>query len=318
MFDDHPIELNDVNPTSLSHLIGQKSVVDQVAVAIDAAFADNKRMDHCLLVGPAGVGKTAVANVIACEMAGQLHELLGQSIKTPADLNAVLLTAQSGDLVHIDEVHELKKEYQTALYLAIDKQQIFLQSGKPGRTPQSFPVEDFTLLMSTTDEHRLLQPLRDRMRLVLRFDFYSPEDLTTVLVLRSRALSWDVEEQLFPEIAIRSRGTPRLALRLLQSCRRVCRAEGEATITLRHLQRACRLEQIDDLGLGPTEQQYLRVVAGGGNRLNVIASTLGLPTRTVSQVVESFLVRAGLIFKDDQGRRELTPFGREHLFRLSQ
>ena len=316
MFDEHPIEINDVSPTSLNHLIGQKGVVDQVTVAIDAAFADNKRMDHCLLVGPPGVGKTAVANVIACEMAGQLHELLGQSIKTPADLNAVLLTAQDGDVVHIDEAHELKKEYQTALYLAVDQQRIFLQPGKPGRTPQSFPVEKFTLLVSTTDEYSLLQPLRDRMRLVLRFDFYAPEDLTTVLVLRSRALSWDVEEQLFPEIATRSRGTPRLALRLLQSCRRVCRAVGESTITLQHLHRACRLEQIDDLGLGPTEQKYLRHMADGASRLNVIASLLGLPARTVSQVTEPFLMRAGLIVKDDQGRRELTPFGREHLSNL--
>jgi len=114
-------------------------------------------------------------------------------------------------------------------------------------------------------------------------------------------------------IAQRSKGTPRLALRLLQASRRVCRAEGEETITVDHLQRACVLEQLDDLGLGPTEQQYLRLLADGPMRLNVIASALGLPTRTVSQVTEPFLIRVGLIAKDDQSRRQLTAAGYEHV-----
>ena len=117
----------------------------------------------------------------------------------------------------------------------------------------------------------------------------------------------------FSRSSQRARGTPRLALRLLQACRRVCRAEGENSITLEHLDRACQLEQIDALGLGPTEQQYLRILAEGDTRLNVIASRLGLPSRTVSQVTEPFLIRAGLVMKDDQGRRQLTAEGREHL-----
>jgi Holliday junction DNA helicase RuvB len=116
-----------------------------------------------------------------------------------------------------------------------------------------------------------------------------------------------------PLIAQRSRGTPRLALRLLQACRRVCRAEGENAITIDHLDRACLLEQIDPLGLGPTEQQYLRILAEGTSRLNVIASRLGLPARTVAEVTEAFLIRAGLVAKDDQARRQLTAEGREHL-----
>jgi Holliday junction DNA helicase RuvB len=114
-----------------------------------------------------------------------------------------------------------------------------------------------------------------------------------------------------PLIAKRSRGVPRLALRLLQACRRVCRAEGQETITLEHLQRACVLEGIDDMGLGPTEQQYLRLLMDGPRRLNVLASALGLPSRTVSQVTEPFLIRAGLVTKDDQSRRELTASGYE-------
>ena len=170
------------------------------------------------------------------------------------------------------------------------------------------------MLLSTTDEYGLLQPLRDRCRLALRFEFYSPDELTTILLQRTRALTWDVHEELLPMIAQRSRGTPRLALRLLQACRRVCRAEGETTITLNHLRRACALEQMNgDLGLGPTEQKYLAILADGNSRLNVIASVLALPSRTVSQVIEPFLLRAKLMMKDDQGKRQLTGEGREYL-----
>lgn len=303
-------EVNDVRPSSLSHIVGQDSVKAQVAVALDAAFADNRSFDHALLVGPPGLGKSALASVIAQEMATEFHEVLGQSIASPADLNALLLNAQDKDVVHIDEAHELRRDYQTALYLALDKRTVFINGGK-SNTPQGIPLANFTLLLSTTDEYCLLQPLRDRCRLLLRLDYYGEKDLTTVLIQRCRGLNWEVHEEILPLIAKRSRGTPRLALRLLQACRRVCRSEGESVITAEHLKRACSLEQTDELGLGPTEQRYLQVLAQGVGRLNVIASTLGLPSRTVSEVVEPFLLRSGLVAKDDQGRRQLTAAGRE-------
>ena len=306
-------DLNDVAPSSLKHIIGQRSVVAQVSVALEAAFADGKRMDDCLLVGSPGLGKTQLAKTISCELASDCHEVLGQAIQSSADLNAVLLTAKDKDVVFFDECHELPKEQQTALYLAIDQRRIILQSGRSGRIPQSIPLANFTLLLASTDEYALLQPLRDRMKLLLRFEFYITEELTDILLHRSRALRWKVDEAVFPFIAQRARGTPRLALRLLQACRRVCRAEGENSITLEHLERACNLEGIDGLGLGPTEQFYLRILAEGDSRLNVIASRIGLPARTVSQVTEPFLIRAGLVMKDDQGRRQLSTEGRNHL-----
>lgn len=307
-------EINDVQPSSLRHIVGQDGVKSVVTVAIDACQMDGRRFDHSLLVGPPGLGKTAVAQVLAAELAADYFEVLGQSIKHPSDLNSVLLAATPGSIVFIDEAHELKTEFQTTLYLALDKRKIILSGGsKSGGSPQSLPLADFALLLASTDEHCLLQPLRDRMRLLLRFTYYSVEELTTVLLQRSRALEWDIHEELLPKIAQRSRGTPRWALRILQACRRVARSEGEHTITAAHLDRACALDQLDELGLGPTEQQYLNALAEGNSRLNVLSSILGLPSRTVSTVIEPFLIRAGMIVKDDAGRRQLSGKGREHL-----
>jgi holliday junction DNA helicase RuvB len=306
-----PLETGSTAPTSLAHLIGQRQVIRQVEVALDAAQMDGRRFDHALLVGPPGLGKSAVAQVIACEMAGGFHETLGQSLKAPSDLNALLLGAKDKDVVFIDEAHELRKEFQTALYLALDKQALFIR-GASGK-PQGIPIADFTLLIATTDEYCLLQPLRDRMKLLLRYEFYSVEELVGVLRQRIRAWQWTADETVLAAIAERSRGTPRLALRLLQSCHRVCRSIGETELTPEHLNQACELEQIDQLGLGPTEQTYLRILADSPTRLNVIASLLGLPPRTVSQVTEAFLLRARLITKNQHGLRELTALGRDYL-----
>jgi Holliday junction DNA helicase RuvB len=305
-------DIADAAPSSLAGLIGQRSVIDQVRVALDAAHQDGKKCDSALLVGSAGCGKTQTAKVIAAEMNSVFHEVLGQAVTSPADFNALLLGAKDRDVILIDEAHELEKEYQTALYLACDQRRVFLQSRAKG-APQSIPLADFTLLLATTDEFKLLQPLRDRMKLTLRFGFYTTEDLVELLRQRSRALRWPLDERVLTPIASRSRGTPRLALRLLQSCRRVARSEGGNTITLDHLERACLLEQIDGLGLGPTEQEYLAILAEGACRLGMVASRLGLPARTVAEVTEPFLIRAGLVTKDDQCRRELTAEGRKHL-----
>jgi Holliday junction DNA helicase RuvB len=253
MGENRATEVNEVAPTSLNHVVGQQSVVDQLRVAIDAAFEDGRRVDSSLLVGPPGLGKSAIARIIANEMATDFHEVIGQSINCPADLNAFLLSAKEKSVCHIDECHELKKEFQTALFVALDQKRIFISGGK---SIQSLPIADFTLLLSTTDQFALLAPLQDRMKLVLRFEFYSDDELAMVLWHRAKCLWWDVEESVLPLIAMRSRGTPRLALRLLQSCYRVCRSVGESCITHDHLDRACALEQIDVLGLGLTPSRF--------------------------------------------------------------
>ena len=305
-------DISDAGPNALDQLVGQRSVVAQVRVALDAARHDAASFPSALLTGSPGLGKSQLARCIAAEMGTDFAEVLGQAIREPSDLNAVLLAATTRAVVHVDEAHELDKEFQTALYLALDQRKVLL-STRSNRGPQAIPLADFTLLLSTTDEYCLLQPLRDRMRLSLRLQFYSDAELVEVARRRADALGWAVAGGVVPEIARRARGTPRIALRLLQACRRVCRSVGEERITGDHLQRACELEGTDALGLGPTDRQYLAVLSESASRLNVVASRLGLPTRTVAEVVEPFLIRAGLVGKDDQGRRELTAEGRQHL-----
>lgn len=312
MSDERPTDINEARPSSVQHLIGQQSVKEQVLVALDSAQQDNRKFDHALLVGPPGMGKTAAAQIISAEMGTDFLEILGQSLKGISDLNALFLEATDRAVVFIDEAHELDKSLQTALYLALDQRRVLLQGSRKGSTPVAIPIQDFTLLLASTDEYQLLQPLRDRMRLTLRFQFYPPEDLDKIARMRAAALGWEVDPAVFTMIAQRSRGTPRLALRLLQAGRRVARAEASDVITVAHLERACALDGIDQMGLGPTEQQYLNILLEGPTRLNMLASRLGLPTRTVAEVTEPFLIRSGLVVKDDLGKRQLSAEGRDH------
>lgn len=307
------IELNNVRPSSLNHLVGQKSVIEQTRIAVNASFADHKAVDHAMFVGPPGVGKTQLAQVVAEELAVDFYEVLGQTLSTPTKLNNLLMNAKPNGIIFIDEAHEIPKAQQTALYLALDQKRVIVSDRY---THSTAPLNDFSLFLATTDEYRVLQPLRDRMRLVLRFQFYSPEELAVIVRQRARALGWVIDEEIPFRIAERGRGTPRLALRLLQACRRVCRSDEAEVIIMEHFERACQLEEIDSIGLGPVDKRYLTLLADGPLQVNVLASRLGLPKMTISTVTEPYLLRSELIVKDQNGRRQLTRKGEQHLLRL--
>ena len=308
-----PNDLRDVHPTSFRHIVGQKHVSEALRVAVEASFAEKKRLDEVLLCGPPGVGKSAYVTVLANELGGvPFTELLAQSITNTAELNQALLSASDG-ILFLDEIHLLRPTHQHALLQVLDKRRIFLSGG---RSVQSIPVAPFTLVGATTDPDGLIQPLMDRFRIVLHLDYYGEDDLAEIVRQRCRALGWAYEPELLGEIARRGKGTPRIAVRLLQSTRRVQAAQGATALGVGHLQRACEIERISDLGLDNMQQKYLGLLGGGPQRLNVLASMLGVSTKVLTKTVEPFLLRSGLVVKDDQGRRSLTESGQDHLHSL--
>jgi Holliday junction DNA helicase RuvB len=308
--DDQPTDLRSCNPTSLRHLIGMPKIVESLGIAIEASFAEGKRFLDCLMTGPGGCGKTATCHVIANEMATTLHYAIGSQLNDMATMSSFLLNAKDNEILAIDEVHELDKHIQTLLFIVLDKR---ILPVKGNSTVQGIPLANFSMLLMTTDEYKLLAPLKDRMRLVLRFTLYTEDELAQVVKQRVNALKWDIEDGLLEAIAARSKGTPRLALRILESMRRCLVAEGATRLTHTHFERVCSLEGIHPLGVNNEELRLMQLLAEHGKaRQNVIASNLALPARTVAEF-EAFLIRAGLILKDDQGRRQLTKKGHEYL-----
>jgi Holliday junction DNA helicase RuvB len=316
-----PQEINLGAPPTLDHVVGQQRGVQQIRTAIDAIINDRAAaaagseppaLGHLLLAGPPGVGKSTLSQIIARELGSQCHEELAQNLATPAQLQGLMMLADAGDVVFCDEIHELPPTVQTTLYRCLEERRLFLPSGSGART--SIILPPVTFIAATTDEYRLSKPLRDRFKIVVRLEHYSNGELTQLLSQRARRLGWVVSDVAVADLASKGRGTPRIAIRLLEAARRVSRADGSDTITIEHVQRMMEIEGIDYLGLDALEQRYLKILGESANpvRLNVIASMLSIPKRSVESVIEADLIRLGLVFKDDDGRM-LTAAGREHL-----
>ena len=302
-----------LNPPTLDHFRGQPEVVARLRVALEAAFNDGTGLPHMLFTGPPGLGKTSLAHIIANEVAVTLHERIGQVLSNMSAVNGLLLQAAEKDIVFIDEAHEMPNSCQTLLYRAIEDQAIFIETTK-GDT-MKVPVQRFTLVMATTDEYALLPPLRDRCKLILPFSFYSPEALAHIAIQRANMLNIRLDHGVAVEIGKRSRGTPRLAIRLLEACHRYARSLGDDGIERHHFDKTVMLEQIDAKGLGRTERIYLLYLAarlGETVRLHTLESVLGIHRRTIQTVIEPFLVREGFIERMASGRC-ITPAGIEHL-----
>jgi Holliday junction DNA helicase RuvB len=310
--ENNPTDLREVQPSSFAHVVGQAHVKAALQIAVEAGFREGKRHDDLLLCGPPGLGKSALVNVLAQVLAVPFTEILAQSITNAAGLNSVLLSATDG-ILFLDEIHLLHPVQQHSLLQVLDKRRIFLNGGN---SVQSIPVSDFTLVGATTDPDGLIQPLVDRFRIVLHLDYYAEEELAEIVRQRCRALRWAFEPRLLAEVARRGRGTPRIALRLLQSARRVQVAEGAKVIAVDHLRRACEVERVSDLGLDNVQQKYLHLLGGGPLRLNVLASMLGVSTKVLQKTVEPYLLRSGMVVKTDAGLRTLTETGRDHLSAL--
>lgn len=305
-------DVNDCGPQVIEHFIGQKRIVERCKIALEAAWNEGGRLPHTLMLGNAGLGKTELAHLLSKEMGCECHEQLSQNLRLPKDMHSFLLTPQDKDIVFFEEVHELSAGTQTVLLRALENQQIFLSS-KQGKKSRPIQIANFSVFAATTNPEALVQPLRDRFKLILDFTFYSPSELRQLLHNRVRRLGWQIEEPVLLLIAERGKGTPRIAIRLLESVRMTACAEGADVITSEHFRRTCQLEMIDPIGLCSHEITYLRILYEheGAARLNVIASRLGLNTRHVSTILEQFLIREGLVTKHNSVR-VLTQYGLEH------
>jgi Holliday junction DNA helicase RuvB len=306
-------EVNDCRPLVIEHFIGNTSIVQRVGIALNSAWNQGTKLCHMLMAGGAGLGKTELSHILAKEMGCELHEQLAQNIKDPKDLHAFLLTPKDREVVLLDEIHELPAIAQTTLYRAMENRQIFLDC-KRGKKSRPLKIANFTILGATTDPQKLLQPLRDRFKMVLDYQFYSAQELEAMLRIRVQQLGWAVEDSVFALISQRGKGVPRIALRLLESVKMLASSLNEEVLRTDHFHRTCQIESIDPKGLTGNEVKYLEILYenDGSARLNVIASRLGLHPKHVSTIIEQFLIRDGLVTKNNSVR-VLTQDGLSHL-----
>ena len=241
-------------------------------------------------------------------------ESLGQNLKTGGAMAGFLMGVSERSVLFIDEIHGLKLEPQMQLYRALAEGKVFLSGPSFGCAPALLQLPPFTLLAATTEEFRLTKPLRDRFEMILRFDFYGKEEIVRILQQHARVRNWIIEDGVLEQVAARSKGIPRHALRLLGTCHRVARSIDCTTINIQHLTDACVLEQIDAFGLDSQEQAYLRILASASSPVapTILTARLELPLGTLRDVVESFLLRAGLIERMNRGG-VLTEKGRAYV-----
>jgi len=259
------------------------------------------------MTGPAGTGKTLLSEIVAKECACNLHTELAQNIRTPEQIHGSLMMLEPGDILFCDEIHELPSAAQVTLYRALEERKLFL--GKK----HVVTLPSFCLIGATTDEHLLSRSMRERFRIQLRLTHYSDEEMYQLIRQRAKRLGWTVEDDGVRQLASKSRGTPRLAIRLLESAKRQASADGTDLITAIHVQKMGETEQIDSLGFDVVEQKYLQILRAGEGpvRLNVIATQMGLPRQSI-EMFEADFIRLGLISKSEKGRM-LTAKGFEHL-----
>ncbi|MCS7241937.1 Holliday junction branch migration DNA helicase RuvB [Candidatus Caldatribacterium sp.] len=306
-----------LRPRSLDEFIGQKTVVAHLRVYVQAARMRNEPLDHVLLYGPPGLGKTTLAHVIAREMGQNIRCLSGPAFARPGDLAAVLTTVAPKDVVFIDEIHRLPKQCEEILYGAMEDFTLHVLVGKgPFARDVSVHLPPFTLIGATTRVSLLSAPLRNRFGIIERLDFYADEEITLIVMRAAQLLGIAIDPEAAQAIACRSRGTPRIAHRLLRRVRDFAEVLGRQCITRDTVERTFEELEVDGFGLTKVDRKFLKVLfeeyAGGPVGIESLAMVLGEDPDTLEEVYEPFLVKMGFIARTKRGRI-LTPSGREYI-----
>ena len=303
---------SNIRPKHFDDYVGQSALKSTLKISIEAAKKRELPLDHVLFYGPPGLGKTTLASVIATEMNTNIKITSAPSLERPRDIIGILMSLKAGDILFIDEIHRLNKISEEILYPAMEDFYLDMTTGK-SQTLKSIriPIPKFTLVGATTKAGSLSSPLRDRFGIIHRLEFYTEEELTKVIQRTAKILDIEIEEQGAIAIARRSRGTPRIANRLVKRVRDFAIVKSDGIIDEKTANEALDILQIDKFGLDNTDRSLLQIIAekynGGPVGIETLATALGEDVKTIEDVYEPYLVQKGFIQRTPRGRK-LTPF----------
>ncbi len=306
-----------LRPTSLSEYAGQAKLKQSLTVYMQAAIARREPLDHLLLYGPPGLGKTLLAGIVASEMGHNIRITSGPAIERPGDLASILTNLNAGDVLFIDEIHRLSSSVEEVLYSAMEDFALDIMIGKgPSARSIRLDLPKFTLIGATTRAGMLTSPLRDRFGISFRLELYTPQELAGIVMRSARILKIDCDKDGALEIASRSRGTPRIANRLIKRVRDFAEVKAGGHIDAEVAREALDMLEIDELGLDHTDRTMLRAMiekfGGGPVGLDTLAAMTGEDAATIEDVYEPYLLQLGFIMRTPRGR-VCTPSAYEHL-----